>query len=629
VSDDLLQRAEQALEAGNFQQAADLLQDAGDDPEALLLRGRALQELSRHSEAARSFAAAESAGDPGQQARARAGRGFALLGRGDAEQARQAFETALALDPDKLDARRGLGLSLLRAGQLGRAETEVNRCLAQAPDDAGAVAAQGLLRLRQGRNDEAERLLQRAVELDPDSPTAWANLGFVHRRAGRAAKAVEALQRAADLRPANPLTRNSLALALREDGQPERALEQLRRAVDLDPDNAGFRDNLSRLLQELGRLDESVEQARLAVERDASNPHALSRLPTLLMVQGRAEEAVAEADKAAKAHPEHPGFQLNLAVALLRNQRPFEAMHAADKAVQLDPRLRDARLCLAQARLMAGRLDKALESALAAHELGRDEKSHFLIGMVQKELGLKKEAAENFRACLEFDPEDHQGAGTFLAAIESEAATQGPSQAYIRNVFNQYAERHDEHMVKDLGYKGPQVIMEALEPHLGGRQGLRVLDAGCGAGLFGALLKPLAAELTGVDLSSGMLRMALQTGRYDRLEEADIRGFLESGRGPFELITAADVLVYMGDLAPLFRAARQAMPSGGLFAFSVERAESGEFEVSSAGRHRHNPDYLRRLAAEHGFEVLEIKDAVLRREAGKDVPSLVAVLRAA
>ncbi len=527
-----------------------------------------------------------------------------------------------------MDARRGLGMCWLKAGRLGEAEAEIEACLAQAPDDPGALAAQGLLRMRQGQAGEAERLLQRAVEIDPHSCLGWANLGFVHRQAGRADQAVDALERAAKLRPHNALTRNSLALALREAGQPERALEEMRKAVELEPANGGFRDNLSRLLQELGRLDESIEQARQAVQRDPANLHAMSRLPVLLISQGRAEEAVAAADQAAKAHPEHAGLQLNLGVALLRAGRPFEALHAADKAVKLAPRLRDARLCLAQARLMSGRLDKALEAALAAHEFGKDEKSHFLIAMIQKELGLRKEAALNFRACLEFDPADHQGAGTFLAALEGDAAAPGPSPAYVKSVFDQYAERHDEHMVKELGYRGPQAIMEVLEPHLPARQDLRILDAGCGAGLFSALLRPLAAELVGVDLSGGMIRMALQTGRYDKLKESDLREYLEAGNGPFELIAAADVLVYMGDLAPLLQAARGAMTPGGLFAFSVERAQSNEFEISTAGRYRHSEPYLRRLAEAHGFETLEIKDAVLRREADKDVQSLVAVLRA-
>ncbi|MFW5837291.1 MAG: tetratricopeptide repeat protein, partial [Desulfovibrionaceae bacterium] len=215
MTHDALLRANQAIAANDFQQAADLLREFGDDPEALLLRGRALRELSHWTESGQAYAKAVELGAPEQQAKAHTGWGFALLSQGQADQARQAFGKALALDADAVDARRGLGMCWLKAGRLGEAEAEIEACLAQAPDDPGALAAQGLLRMRQGQAGEAERLLQRAVEIDPHSCLGWANLGFVHRQAGRADQAVDALERAAKLRPHNALTRNSLALALR------------------------------------------------------------------------------------------------------------------------------------------------------------------------------------------------------------------------------------------------------------------------------------------------------------------------------------------------------------------------------------------------------------------------------
>ncbi|MDK2955580.1 MAG: hypothetical protein PWQ57_1076 [Desulfovibrionales bacterium] len=629
VTEDLVLRAEQAFEAGDFQLAEDLLRRAGDDPETKLMLGRTLREQGRFAESGEAYAQAMESEEPGLAARARSGWGFALLAQGRIKEAQDFFEQAANLDDGLGEAHRGLGLCRLRAGRLSEAEASIERCMVQAPDDPAALSALAQLRLRQSRSEEAEAALRRVVDAAPAAATAWANLGFIHRQTGRVQEAVEDLQKAADLRPRDAMIRNSLALALQAAGRSEQALEQMRQAVALDESNAGFRDNLSRLLQAAGLLDEAVDQTRRAASLDPSNLYALSRLPVLLMAQGRTQEAVQAADEAAKANPEHPEAQLNLAVALLNAGRPFEAVHAADKAVKLAPNLRDARLCLSQAFLMSGRLDKALGEALAAQALGKDEKSHFLIGMVQKELGLKKEAAENFRACLQYDPEDRQGAGAFLASIEGSPAPDGPSKAYVSNVFNQYAERYDEHMVKELGYRAPQALMEALAPHLPHRRDLRVLDAGCGAGLFGGLLRPLAAELTGVDLSGGMVRMALQTGQYDNLLESDLREYLESGVGPFDLAAAADVFVYMGDLAPVFKAMRHAMAPGGLFAFSVEKSESADYEISPAGRCRHSEAYLRRLAEAAGFEVLELQDAVLRREAGRDVLGAVAVLRAA
>lgn len=626
MTEDLALRAERALEAGDFRTAEDLLRQVGDGPETTLMLGRALREQGRFAEAAEAYARVMDCEAPELAARARSGWGFTLLAQGRIPEARTSFEQAANLDDGLGEAHRGLGLCCLRAGRLGEAEAHLQRCLAQAPENPEVLSAQAQLLLRQGRPQEAEAALLRAVDADPASSAAWANLGFIHRQAGRSQEAVEDLRKAADLRPGDAMIRNSLALALQAAGEPEQALEQMREAVALDDSNAGFRDNLSRLLQAVGLLEEAVDQARRAARLDPSNMHALSRLPLLLMAQGRIEEAVQAAVEAANANPDHPETQINLAVALLRAGRFFEAVQAADKAVKLAPRLRDARLCLAQAMLMSGWLDKALGEALAAHEFGEDEKSHFLIGLIQKDLGLKKEAAEHFRACLRRDPEDRQGAGALLASIEGCPAQGGPPKA-CGGVFDPVA-GGGGHAVQESNDRTLQAVMEVLAPHLPKRHGLRVLDAGCGAGLFGQLLRPLASELTGVDVSGGMIRMALQRGVYDNLLESELSAYLEGGVGPFDLTAATDIFSFGDDAAPLFKALRSAMAPGGLFAFAVEQSETTDSEVSSPGLRRRSEAYLRRLAEEAGFETLEFQDVVLRREAGKDVLGAVMVLQA-
>jgi predicted TPR repeat methyltransferase len=67
---------------------------------------------------------------------------------------------------------------------------------------------------------------------------------------------------------------------------------------------------------------------------------------------------------------------------------------------------------------------------------------------------------------------------------------------------------------------------------------------GCGTGLFGPqLLRPLARTLTGIDLSSNMLKKAEQRGLYDHLICGDIAEFLETQSHAFDLAVAADVFV--------------------------------------------------------------------------------------
>ena len=59
------------------------------------------------------------------------------------------------------------------------------------------------------------------------------------------------------------------------------------------------------------------------------------------------------------------------------------------------------------------------------------------------------------RECVRLDPHEKLGAGVFLAALTGEDAAPESSQAYVRNLFDQYAERYDAHLVNKLDYQGP------------------------------------------------------------------------------------------------------------------------------------------------------------------------------
>ncbi len=79
---------------------------------------------------------------------------------------------------------------------------------------------------------------------------------------------------------------------------------------------------------------------------------------------------------------------------------------------------------------------------------------------------------------------------------------------------------------------------------------LVVLDAGCGTGLCGPLLRPYASRLVGVDLSGGMLDHARRKEIYTDLVQSELTEFLAAQQRAFDVIVAADTLVYFGDLAP-------------------------------------------------------------------------------
>jgi predicted TPR repeat methyltransferase len=263
----------------------------------------------------------------------------------------------------------------------------------------------------------------------------------------------------------------------------------------------------------------------------------------------------------------------------------------------------------------------------------------------------------------------------------------------VMGLYEGYADHFDDHLTKSLKYKTPDLLramLLALEPMCGtgsadahdgscssgdggsgGTRWLRCLDLGCGTGLSGVVLRSLSDFLEGVDLSPAMVEKARERDIYDHLCDgecpdtmptpvpmlmpmrredpsyiqvtpflagelvATVRERANDGLC-YDLLVACDVLVYLGDLGPLFDQATRVVPTGGIFAFTVEEAgglgggEGGKsdsgWRITPTGRYIHSQQYLRDVAAASGFRVRRMESSVLRRQKGVDVKGLLVVL---
>jgi predicted TPR repeat methyltransferase len=250
----------------------------------------------------------------------------------------------------------------------------------------------------------------------------------------------------------------------------------------------------------------------------------------------------------------------------------------------------------------------------------------FALAEAREKLGDLNAAARAFRGSLAADGADAQGAAARLALIGRGDMPDILPPAYVARLFNDYAPRFDVHLIKNLGYRAPALIAEALSTAMLGRRFASALDIGCGTGLMGEALRDRVDHLTGVDLAPGMIAKARQRGAYDELQVGDAVAMLTSGpREAFDLIVAADVIVYIGDLAPLFAAVGTALVRQGLFAFSVETCEVEGFKLGPTMRFAHSRPYVEATAREAGLQPLLVQSASTRREAGADAPGLICV----
>ncbi len=227
------------------------------------------------------------------------------------------------------------------------------------------------------------------------------------------------------------------------------------------------------------------------------------------------------------------------------------------------------------------------------------------------------------------DPEEILGAAAHGARLDGDTPDALP-EAYLRALFDDYAPRFDRHLVSALDYRGPEVLTAALDRAAPGRRFARALDLGCGTGLMGVALRDRAGRIDGVDLSPAMVELARATGAYADLAAVPLAAALAaSPAGAYDLVVAADVLVYLGDLAPTFAGAGRALRPGGLLAFTVQSPAEGEgFALGPDMRFSHAPAYVEGALRAAGLGCLLLEPTSTRREKGIAVAGLVAVAAA-
>jgi len=232
-----------------------------------------------------------------------------------------------------------------------------------------------------------------------------------------------------------------------------------------------------------------------------------------------------------------------------------------------------------------------------------------------------------YQMALNLDPLDHMGAGLQLDLLRRVPMADTMPRAFVESLFDQYAPRFDHALVEKLGYRVPELLRDALL-RAGHSHFPHVLDLGCGTGLMGQAIRPHAGQLSGVDLSAGMLRQARAKGIYDQLEKADIAAMpLVSQR--FDLILAADVFIYLGALEQVVGWAAAHLAQTGLLAFTLEAAgpDDPDFVLQPSRRYAHSREYVQRLLAQAGLAISNLEPTVLRHDRGQALAGYLVIAR--
>ena len=285
---------------------------------------------------------------------------------------------------------------------------------------------------------------------------------------------------------------------------------------------------------------------------------------------------------------------------------------------------------VAKTALANGRFDVAIRCYTKILDMDPDY-DDAIWGLAEANYGKRdlNEALKWYRTYSEKYPVDHE-ARHMVAALGDGPKPLRASDNYVRETFDHFAEDFDRQLLEDLEYLAPKLIHTLFrEVWSGAVADLVILDAGCGTGLAGIEFKAYAAYLAGVDLSPEMLKFAAARGLYDKLHEGELATFMRANEAKFDLIVAADVFCYIGDLQESLEAALVTLKPEGTLLFSVESQSKRGYSLTGSGRYAHKPAYVRKSAQSAGFKEVIGRTGTLRTEYGEPVKGYITALRRA
>jgi predicted TPR repeat methyltransferase len=457
-----------------------------------------------------------------------------------------------------------------------------------------------LQRLRAGDGGGAIAALSAAAALAPDDPNAWTTLGVALDRADSPSEACACLDRSLRIDPAQPFAWLLLGLGRRKLQDPQGAEAAYREALRRDPRSAPAWQCLGSVLEE-GKDDAGAIRCFLAsIDCGAATASVWANLGKLYVQTGQWPAAFSAYAEAVRLDPASPHYRQMmdrarfLVDALCEEPSDPEAPAASLQTVSSATLDADPRWLESACNLLAsfGHIEAATRVARA--------------------WALRTPGSATARYLLD-------------ALLGVPGLARAPTN-YIVESFDAFAAGFDTQLVFVLGYDIPGKLCALVRETASSQEGYDALDAGCGTGLCGPLIRPLSRRLVGADLSPKMLEQAARRGVYDALVQTELTDFLEISPGAFDLVVAADVWIYFGDLGPLFAALSRAIRPGGLLAFSVESAGGDGYRVQPSGRFAHGEDYVRRMAAP-AFEEARCVRTTIRLEAKDRVGGCIFVFR--
>lgn len=282
----------------------------------------------------------------------------------DWNDARQAFTTALQLNPDSAMTHLHLGITLQAEQQPGALD-ELEKASHLAPQNAAITLQWGQALASAGEDSQAIPVLRHALELDPSLTATTYQLGLALQRSKKPQDAIPFLQKAAAADPENGEVLTNLGMALCQAQQANDAVPILQRAATVAPDNATTHQNLAAAYIQLNQFDDAVAQLRAALKISPNAPQLHYNLGLAFKMQDDAANAIPELETAEKLDPSAPEPPYVLGVLYLQAGRYTDAARELNLSLKQHPENGDGWAMLGN---VYSNLDKLAEATTALRE---------------------------------------------------------------------------------------------------------------------------------------------------------------------------------------------------------------------------------------------------------------------
>ena len=330
-------------------------------------------------------------------------RASAAFQQGHAEEARENYEQALALQPHDPKLHYNLAIALSKSNAADE-QRELRKAIELDPNFFEAHSQLGSSLLSAGRLAEAEHEFRVAEGLDPSSPEALNNLGTVFGREGKNEDAEKLFQRAIAADPGAPLGFVNLGLTLAAQKKYDDAQQQLHAALKLDPKNIGALNALGMVEDKTGHKEESVATFRELVKLEPNSADAHLQLGIALADASNLDAALIEFSNAIRLAPDSSLAYYNEGRAFYGLHRLDDAHRALESAVKVSPNYVDALLLLGVLEHSSPYATELFRRVIALDPGNTEARLYLGRNLLQE--GKHEDAITQWKVALKYDPDN-------------------------------------------------------------------------------------------------------------------------------------------------------------------------------------------------------------------------------